>query len=143
MFRVLWWAFEFIFFSFRYWLWPDLGWENNIGANHRSALERKIRARDSSGFQKPLSPVWVKTRPKTFCYYLKNVLEYQNGSKFVKRANSTYSIISFKIKGSRAVGKSYFLILKMKQGSIRSFLVWKRSVKFHGYKIWGGFFVRP
>ena len=32
--------------------------------NHRSALERKIRARDSSGhcsgFQKPLSPVWVK-----------------------------------------------------------------------------------
>ena len=34
--------------------------KNNIWANDRSALERKIRARDSSGFQTPLSPVWVK-----------------------------------------------------------------------------------
>ena len=39
--------------------------KNNICANHHSTLERKIRARDSSGFQKPLSPVrpdwvWVK-----------------------------------------------------------------------------------
>ena len=34
--------------------------QKNIWANHNSILERKIRAYDFSGFQKPLSPVWVK-----------------------------------------------------------------------------------
>ena len=34
--------------------------KNNLWANHRFTQVRKIRARNSSGFQEPLSPVWVK-----------------------------------------------------------------------------------
>ena len=34
-------------------------YKNDIWPNECPTLEGKIRARDSSGFQKPLSPVWV------------------------------------------------------------------------------------
>ena len=43
-----------------------------------------------------------------FLNFLKNVLEYQNGSKFAREPNSTYSTILIKNLKSEKLGKSLF-----------------------------------
>ena len=59
-----------------------------------------------------LTPTEVKNflaRFSTFGNFLKNVLEYQNCSKFARGPNSTYSSIRVKkILGSEKVGNSLF-----------------------------------